>query len=277
MFAFDVIEEILLRSDAKDLVPWKRVCKSWYSLISSPVFVKAHLNKKIVTSNVELRIAMPSYWRIPKERLYEHNQWTIAGSSNGLVCFYRTQKVSLILLNNPCTREVRKLPMCPLVSERKHLGDACLGFAYDSSTDDYKVVMETQKDIGVALIYVLSLRSNTWKLIGEFNYQFVPNKPGILLHGALHWVVFKDEETMIISFDLSREEFKIWWSIAPKRTPQSPDRERDDFRPQQVTELDPRWVMEVRACLGRGLVTPFGDGGSRVRMGNCFSAYEKKK
>nr|GEY42623.1 hypothetical protein [Tanacetum cinerariifolium] len=27
MFAFDVIEEILLRSDAKDLVPWKRAAK----------------------------------------------------------------------------------------------------------------------------------------------------------------------------------------------------------------------------------------------------------
>lgn len=203
-----------LRSDAKDLVPWKRVCKSWYSLIASPRFHKAHL-KMIVTSN-ELRIAMPTYWKIPNERLYEYNNWKVAGSSNGLVCLYRIdEKVSLILLSNPCTREVRRLPMSPFVPEHQYMGGICLSFAYDSSTDDYKVVMEIDKNNGVTLIQVLSLRSNIWKLIGDFNYKFMPNKPGILLHGALHWVVLdysardKSNLKIIISFDLSREEFKV--------------------------------------------------------------------
>ena len=158
---------------------------------------------------------MPTYWKIPNARLYEANKWKVAGSSNGLVCLYRIdEKVSLILLSNPCTREVRKLPMSPLFSDYQKI---CLSFAYDSSTDDYKVVMEIDKDNGVTLIQVLSLRSNTWKVIGEFNYAFMQIQPdGILLHGALHWVVFdyttrnkEYKEKIIVSFDLSREEFKV--------------------------------------------------------------------
>ncbi|GKF94740.1 putative F-box domain-containing protein, partial [Tanacetum coccineum] len=75
----DVMEDILLRSDAKDLVPWKRVCKSWYSLITSPRFVKAHLKMTLDNndSNNSLghaRIVMPSYWKIPNERLYQYNR-----------------------------------------------------------------------------------------------------------------------------------------------------------------------------------------------------------
>ena len=57
----DEFEEILLRLDAEDLLRCKSVCKSWYSFISSPYFVKAHL-KRVYNNSRELghlRVCMP--------------------------------------------------------------------------------------------------------------------------------------------------------------------------------------------------------------------------
>ncbi|GKF44825.1 F-box/kelch-repeat protein-like protein isoform X1, partial [Tanacetum coccineum] len=218
-------EDILLRSDAKDLVPWKSVCKSWYSLISDPRFVKAHL--KIARDNNDnnnsgnelgqLRIAMPTYWKIPNEkRLYQLNLWRVVGSYNGLVCISCIQGDPLIMVNNPCIKELRTLPMAPLVSQ-KSMSGLCWSFAHDPSTDDYKVVMVIRKsdDSHAVLVQVLSLKSNTWKLIGQFNYCFINDIPGMLFNGKLHWFVFDYDNTrnghkVILSFDLSREEFKVF-------------------------------------------------------------------
>ncbi|GJY73078.1 putative F-box domain-containing protein [Tanacetum coccineum] len=182
MVVFDVVECILLRSAATDLTSWKVVCKSWYSLISSPRFAQAHLNH--TCSNNELghvRIAMPSYWKIPNEkRLYESNLWKIVGSSNGVVCISPIQGDPLIMVSNPCTRELRKLPMAPLVSQ-KYMSGLCFSFGYDSPTDDYKVVLVISKsDDHAVLVQVLSMKSNTWKLIGLFNYGFINDIPGIV-------------------------------------------------------------------------------------------------
>ncbi|GJU70132.1 putative F-box domain containing protein [Tanacetum coccineum] len=217
LYALDVVEDILSRSDAEDLIRWKRVCKSWYSLISSPSFVKLHL--KINGNNRQhLRIMMPWHWKavdkISNKSLYEFNSWRVVGSSNGLVCFSRIHKDGLTVINNPWTREVIKLPMSPLVPA-KVFGLLTMSFGYDSYTDDYKVVMSIQKGLHESLVQVLSLKSNTWKLIGQFNYLFCYNKPGILCNGALHWFVFDyhDNEIsnqVILSFDLSREEFTVF-------------------------------------------------------------------
>ncbi|GJZ44372.1 putative F-box domain-containing protein [Tanacetum coccineum] len=175
MVVFDVVECILLRSAATDLTSWKVVCKSWYSLISSPRFAQAHLNHTCNNNDNELghvRIAMPSYWKRPNEkRLYESNLWKIVGSSNGLVCISPIQ-------------------------------------------DDYKVVLViTKSDDHAVLVQVLSMKSNTWKLIGLFNYGFINDIPGMLFNGKLHWFVFdynnEERKTAILSFDLSQEEFKV--------------------------------------------------------------------
>ena len=81
MVAFDVVEDILVQLNVNDLLRCKSVCKSWYSLISSPRFVKAHLKTTYVNNDSSnscnelghVRISMPTYWKIPNERLYETN------------------------------------------------------------------------------------------------------------------------------------------------------------------------------------------------------------
>ncbi|GKE21457.1 F-box/kelch-repeat protein-like protein [Tanacetum coccineum] len=105
--------------------------------------------------------------------------------------------------------------MAPLVTEDDK-GGLCLSFGYDSSTDDYKVLLAIRKSydgtVG-ALFLIFSMKSNTWKLIGQFNYWFLHNLPGIFFNGALHWFAFdynaSEQKKRILSFDLSREEFNV--------------------------------------------------------------------
>ncbi|GJX89879.1 F-box/kelch-repeat protein-like protein [Tanacetum coccineum] len=234
----ELVEDILLRLAVEDLTRYKIVCKSWYSLISSPSFVKLHL--KINGNNRRhLRILMPWYWKavdkISNKSLYEFNSWRVVGSSNGLVCFSRIRKDDLTVINNPCTREVTKLPMAPsLPAELSDL--LTMSFGYDSYTDDYKVVMAIEKGLHESLVQVLSLKSNTWKLIGQFKYLFCHSLPGILCNGAFHWFVFdysdnanKNSNRVILSFDLSQEEFTAFPEPNDKRYESSFTRSRGNY------------------------------------------------
>ncbi|GKA06800.1 F-box protein CPR1-like protein [Tanacetum coccineum] len=221
MVLFDVTEEVLLRLTVKDLLRCKSVCKSWYSLISSPSFVKTHVKhicKKDDNNNKQLgnrRIAMTRRYVIrkgisciiPKEWASYHSL-RIQGSSNGLVCIssygYR------LSLTNPSTREFRKLHKPPILPKNISYSHR-YGFGYDSSTDDHKLVMAINQgsDDGT-LVQILSLKSNVWKLFGHVNYSFHDSKPGILFNGALYWFCYNANDiknVFIVSFDLAKEQF----------------------------------------------------------------------
>ncbi|KAI3716458.1 hypothetical protein L1987_67355 [Smallanthus sonchifolius] len=185
----DVVEQILIGLDVKDLIRCKSVCKSWHSLITSPGFINRHLNysyHKDRCSN-ELNNRRISYTHL-------------VGSSNGLICII-SALYAKILVCNPLTREVRKLALLIGLS-------FCWGFGYDSSGDDYKVFMGSKKGKNLTCVQVLSLKSNVWRVIGEVKYKFI-SIDGILCNGALHWII-RDEnmKKIIISYDLSKEEFK---------------------------------------------------------------------
>nr|GEV14946.1 hypothetical protein [Tanacetum cinerariifolium] len=157
MVLFDITEEVLLRLTVKDILRCKSVCKSWYSLISIPSFIKLHLKhvcKKEDKTNKQLgirRIAMTRRFVIKKgfccsipEEWASYHSLIIQGSSNGLVCIssygYR------LSLTNPSTREFRKLHKPPI-----HPKDVSYshryGFGYDSSSDDHKLVMVINQGI----------------------------------------------------------------------------------------------------------------------------------
>ncbi|XP_071687392.1 F-box/kelch-repeat protein At3g06240-like [Rutidosis leptorrhynchoides] len=135
------------------------------------------------------------------------------GSCNGLVCI--SPFVDELLVTNPSTREVRKLPMLPFCR-----GNLCWGFGYDSITDDYKVVAGINESEHLMRFQVLSLKSSQWKFVGDGNYltynaQGCFPRPGVLHDGALHWFMYdtkkkkkKKKKMVILSFDLSLEKFK---------------------------------------------------------------------
>ncbi|XP_076881024.1 F-box protein CPR1-like [Bidens hawaiensis] len=211
--AFDVVEQILVRMDVEDLIRCKSVCKSWLSLISSPRFVKAHLNHNIKSDrdNRELghrRVCLP--YILNEDTWFCFDCIHIVGSCNGLLCF--SPRGSELVVTNPSTREHRKLPTprhMPKVSMIRQV--LCWGFGYDSCTDDYKVIVGFKKsrNSNRTLFYIFTLKSNTWKVIGGLNYKSAGGATGILCGGALHWFMSDTRgKKTIISLDLSTEEVK---------------------------------------------------------------------
>nr|GEX18691.1 hypothetical protein [Tanacetum cinerariifolium] len=78
----------------------------------------------------------------------------------------------------------------------------CSGFGYDFLMDDYKVIVGDH-----TCFQVLSLKSNVWKVI-QVEYRFI-SQDGVLCNGALHWFMEDHKKkVVIVSFDLSKEEFK---------------------------------------------------------------------
>ncbi|PWA56784.1 F-box domain-containing protein [Artemisia annua] len=212
----DVYEKILVTLDVKNLVRCKSVCKSWKFLISGPRFIKAHLNysynnndsgHSMIHGAVFPRCGIPlnpsDMFRDDRSRYY------ILGSSNGLV-FIRNFRSDETLVINPATREEKMLPKSRLLHENVY--ETCWGFGYDSVTDDYKVVLGVINHEKKTCFQVLSLKSNAWKLIGQLHYTFCSyQRVGIFCNGALHWAMStpnQDTRAVILSFDLSQEEFK---------------------------------------------------------------------
>ncbi|MFS7959811.1 putative F-box domain-containing protein [Helianthus anomalus] len=223
----DVVEQILVRLDVEDLIRFKSVCHSWLYVISSPFFVKAHLKHAYMTdhNNPQLghrRVCLPTAFG--EDMLYSLNLVHILGSCNGLLCV--SPRGFKLVVTNPSTREHKKLPTPPyrlcdihyICSVREVVS---WGFGYDSSAaDDYKVIagFMKRKRTGskVTVFHLLTLKSNTWKFIGQVKYwRFCHGVSGILCGGALHWIMTgkkknekKKKMNVIISLDLSTEEFK---------------------------------------------------------------------
>lgn len=141
-----------------------------------------------------------SRFSMPNHRPY------LVGSSNGLVCIISAQ----VLVANPCTREVKKLQIPEF---RNRVASSCWGFGYDSRTDDYKIIRGVFLKGGVrrSSFRVSNLKSNIWRNIGPVLKYYFISSVGVLWNGALYWLMGDAEnkkDVIILSFDLSKEEFK---------------------------------------------------------------------
>ncbi|KAK1429527.1 hypothetical protein QVD17_11738 [Tagetes erecta] len=113
----------------------------------------------------------------------------------------------------------RTLPPVPARYTPSSFWALCFGFGYDSSTDDYKVVLGLRKSEYVTCFVMLTLKFNVWKFIGEIKYKF-NYRIGTLCNGALHWPMFHENhqtsnvssntnmKLVTVSFDLSEHHFK---------------------------------------------------------------------
>ncbi|PON72145.1 F-box domain containing protein [Trema orientale] len=184
-FTDDIIEEILMRLDARSVMRRKCVCKSWLSLITHPSFKHRHLKHQvpgIVLHNVCMytpfwihRSGSESFWchECPediddKSRVKDSWYVVVTGSQNGVICLAYVRNRRFYLWN-PSIRKNRKLPPPPTTR--------CLvmhgGFRYDALTDDFKVVYLEGYTQGIYVNYfrggnlvgVYSLQSDSWKML----------------------------------------------------------------------------------------------------------------
>ncbi|GJW62214.1 F-box/kelch-repeat protein-like protein isoform X1 [Tanacetum coccineum] len=209
----DIHEEILVRMQVKDLIRCKSVCKSWYSLISSGLFVKSHLNNIVKnkvdnneTGDTRITALTCTSMCVSDCWIERRRECQVVGSSNGLVCISRYATDFLVV--NPSTREVKELRNPPK-SYYNYSSARVSGFGYDSSIDDYKVVIGFFNKCTNKLSFeVLTLKSNTWRSVYVESGYGILYGNGIICNGAIHWYTCSNNGGVIVSFDLSKEVFK---------------------------------------------------------------------
>ncbi|MCD7458883.1 hypothetical protein HAX54_039478 [Datura stramonium] len=228
----EVIFEILSRLPVKSLLKFKSVSKSWLSLISSPEFIKSHLNlsannKEYTNHRLMLRISQPEYnlkecplkslfydeYVIEESNLEDYPMknssisFSIEGSVNGLICLATEEKE--LFLWNPSIRKYKRLPDF----RTKFMNANCFtyGFGYDEIHSDYKIVrvFNLWKDFEVN---IYSLKNDSWRRIDCSHNVVGLTNSGKFVNGKLHWATtthlgFK-EGWSITSFDLADEKWR---------------------------------------------------------------------
>ncbi|KAM7485146.1 hypothetical protein LguiA_001155 [Lonicera macranthoides] len=283
----EIIEQILVRLPAKSLLRFNLVCKQWLSLISNPNFVRKHLDyvlsldindesnssnhhhrKLIVNSSPNLysidyyyEETLNSFTSTKLDFPFQHPHGLhIFASCNGLLLIGSDDT---FVLWNPLLRDYNNLPECSSFSIPGYL--RLLGFGYQSSLDDYKIVIVTTSSAHFEpmrnvrqKVEIYSLKTNSWKTIqGGVPYGnvsiFNDIEWGTPVNGSIYWVVTDadyDEDddddsdvvdnwidvvdNWILAFDLIDEKFRL------VGTPVD-----DDVQPKWVCNL-----VEVRGCLG---------------------------
>ncbi|KAM7497924.1 hypothetical protein LguiA_022338 [Lonicera macranthoides] len=233
------IEEILTRLPVKTLLRCTSVCKSWYSLITSPNFISLHLNR--TTSNQNNRLLVRSLDDVERYSVHTDNEtfdmlerlnfpfhsrnsfFDIVGTCNGLVCLSDDARdyTDLTILWNPSIRKVLELPS-PNVRFWSHGPfHHTLGFGFNPVTNDYNVVrvMYLQKSEPVwgykfpPVVELYELSTGSWRGVSAGDFSFVINQRArpVVLNGVIHWVgnSGKKDHNLIVSFDLKSETFGV--------------------------------------------------------------------
>ncbi|OMP00161.1 hypothetical protein COLO4_12870 [Corchorus olitorius] len=214
-FPTDLITDILCQLPVKTLLRFKCVSKPWGSLIDDQDFAKLHLHQSLKTNtNIKLLldnrteidekaysvdfdsfrnlVPLPRPFRGESDKYYSR----IFGSCDGLLAVYHHE--SDIALWNPSTRKCNYLPTLSdnltkdldLIPRYGYHRNVILGFGYDVTNNDYKVVqMLRHKTRNCFEVMVYSLKANSWRKIKDCPYDVAYNyNDGAYLNGSLHWV-----------------------------------------------------------------------------------------
>ncbi|XP_074263778.1 putative F-box protein At5g47300 [Silene latifolia] len=229
----EILIQIFPKLQAKTLLRFRCVCKSWRSIIDNPDFVHMHfqhsqINSENNTSN-KLLVALEGMGCTGNEGcvltvcdaqtlgktdhiLRTHSyKYRLIGSCNGLLLVKKsgsTYNQEELRLWNPCIRKSLILPTCPL---RSYLNDSTwyvLGFA--PHTQDYKVVKfafdySQYEDSGNVYIAVYTLSNQQWTVINDpltvpilngYNRRrlFDYVSTAVFFRGAVHWLGIIDYE-----------------------------------------------------------------------------------
>ncbi|KAM7462981.1 hypothetical protein LguiA_031102 [Lonicera macranthoides] len=214
--AGDILSNIFLELPVISLLRCKCVCKLWRQLISDPIFIKLHLNQhhqeKILlrsdqdsfySFNFEETCGNPVSFRdFPFKGRYLNR---ILGSCNGLLCLALNQELLDIILWNPSIGDYKMLPTAnPPIDNRQ-----MVGFGYDSSVDDYKIVRIITYESKFLRVDMYTLKTNLWEVISQDvldrnSINVGSNLLGCALNKFIYWV----GSGTIICFDLENNEFR---------------------------------------------------------------------
>ncbi|GFZ14079.1 hypothetical protein Acr_24g0002690 [Actinidia rufa] len=189
----EIVLEILIHLPIRSLLRFKCVCKHWQHRISNSKFslsMQRHrsmiickrmyrrpFNLYIIDNEEEAFLREVPRPRQNKNKEMSVDWFQILGSCNGFLLVSYSRK---LYLWNPLTRQCTKL-LISLSWWDSHSG--CTGFCYDSTTDEYKVVM----GLG-SVVMVASIRSKNWVTI-PYPYKEKIIYSGPVVNERLYWRV----------------------------------------------------------------------------------------
>ncbi|KAM7470685.1 hypothetical protein LguiA_008868 [Lonicera macranthoides] len=210
------------------------VCKQWRRLLSDPEFVRLHLNHSLNCQKFLLRCGFKSYYLVDYEPsrdncdtlrrdfpLESRHPPRVLGSCNGLLCvgIDHVKDEGLhpnnhkIVLWNPSIGDYKILPDTnPLINTSGFLNRyQLIGFGYDSSIRDYKIVRVLFGSRYQVDVY--SLKTNSWKVIESgplTRFEFSLNTGGTAANGSIYWLVHHRKHGIchrwMVSFDLKHDK-----------------------------------------------------------------------
>uniref|UniRef100_A0A7N1A2C8 F-box domain-containing protein n=1 Tax=Kalanchoe fedtschenkoi TaxID=63787 RepID=A0A7N1A2C8_KALFE len=229
----DVICLILLNLPVKFLLRFRSVSKSWNDIITSPAFAKHHcrnarsnprahhLFRQCLLHNDEETLHYttlndyvssacycgrrlpppPLKFQLPL-KLSESSDPTRKGgflfdssSWDGMMCTstYGPNHTAAILVWNPFTRQIRRVSWPAAYTEYQTVLYSFVGFGYDHTADDYKIVVHTHDfSICASRTFVMALRSSNdaWRSIDELSAPWGSRhwKAVTLDNGDVYWV-----------------------------------------------------------------------------------------
>ncbi|GKV30076.1 hypothetical protein SLEP1_g38936 [Rubroshorea leprosula] len=239
-FSQDLVEEILVMLPVSSLLRFKCVSKQWFLLLSNPKFIRRHqLKTSVQTCQVffegnrfppkfslgtlknkgdymNLFQLVETTIEAPQSEVY----WGFLGHCDGLLCLHfgsvETRRSSIVVWN-PLTREEKRIQ----VPESCWSKFEEFGFGYDSSSDDYKVVVVTYCSSSPIKIHSLGLNKFSWKTtqgsIQDFS-NCSSELSSVHVNGYLYWAIgfVRPGPKHIACFDLSRDIMTVVETLGGK-------------------------------------------------------------
>ncbi|XP_074265177.1 F-box/kelch-repeat protein At3g06240-like [Silene latifolia] len=220
----EVVTQILQNLPVKTLLRFRRVCKSWCSIIDHPNFVSMHLKYSSVRrdkdkllfvlerlgflgeSGCSLTVLQTDTLKNPNHifRISDEFEYDILGACDGLLLVqrYSSYKEELRLWN-PCIRKSLILPTNPLPPSL--IGKDMYIFGFSPESNDYKVVAVSFKSRDRTMkmyVAVYTLSDQQWTVrndglninhsylqsLFKGNNGFSSKSNTIYFQGAAHWL-----------------------------------------------------------------------------------------
>ncbi|KAM7463028.1 hypothetical protein LguiA_031149 [Lonicera macranthoides] len=235
-----LLHHVFLKLPVKSLSRCKCVCKAWNCVIRDPEFVKMHLlnqnHEKLLIATCTIKGSSHRHFysvdygashRTVKLNLNfpaEARSTEILGSSNGLLCVgvgYRKRRSSSrkdddLLIWNPSTGDSKLIPETDL--HLPYSGSFLVGFAYDTSINDGKIVRVTNFNFKIpgqpitSQVDIYSIKSNSWNTIKyDAPFSLVGVRTcgrGYAVNGSIYWQVYYQSNFQILGFNLRDSKFR---------------------------------------------------------------------
>lgn len=229
----DIVTNILSRLSVKAITNCKFVCKDWYRLLNSPLFIKAQLNR---AKEKPVYIVYPHMYFLPNVYFMESNGKVIDliplpacrdFSSLSMICTFNglifcinyvgpsdmTEVSDLdIVICNPATQDVLLLP-----NGSPSFEDPAVGVAFGPGVNEYKVYRffctESETELKLVQYEVYSSITGSWRAMGNVEY-FPMDSSHVFVNGRVYWFLSSDEHPvpgsiLSVGMDENFQEIKL--------------------------------------------------------------------